>query len=81
MTARVFDDISSVYTTARMCDVIDAMSATVIVAYDGPRPRILLHVGSDDGATDVDVEPTADEARRIAAALVSAAEAVERANR
>ena len=40
-------------------------------------PRILLHLGTDVTGVDEDVSPTARQARRIAMALLQAADALE----
>jgi hypothetical protein len=40
-------------------------------------PRILLHLGTEVTGVDEDVNPTARQARRIAIALLHAADALE----
>ena len=73
-------DYRETRTSGRRYDLIDGLAVTVVVVYDeseDPRPRILLHFYADNAHVDVDVSPTAGEARRIAINLLEAADALD----
>ncbi len=66
--------------TGRPGDVVDGGAVSVVIGFDETEdiaPRILLHLGMDVTGVDEDVSPMAGQARRIAGALLQAADALE----